>query len=380
MNPLLKLQETGQSVWYDNIQRAMLDSGDLAKKIAHDGLRGITSNPTIFEKAIAGSDDYKEAMLKLIADGKSVVEIYEALAVEDIQRAVDMFKGVYQETNKLDGYVSLEVSPLLAHDTAATIAEAQRLWATVNRPNVMIKIPATPAGIPAIQASIAAGININVTMIFAIKNYEEVAEAYLKGLEERQAAGKPIDHIASVASVFVSRIDTAVDKQIEALIQKSTDEKERATLSALRGKTAIASAKLQYQKFKEIFSTERFNKLKALGARVQRPLWASTSTKNPNYRDVLYAEALIGPDTVDTLPPATFEAFRDHGQVALTLEANLPEARHTIAKISEAGIDLGQVCQQLQDDGVKAFADSYDSLLASITAKRTALASEAARS
>src|SRR5262245_17705113 len=224
MNPLLKLQETGQSVWYDNIQRAMLDSGDLAKKISNDGLRGITSNPTIFEKAIAGSDDYKEAMLKLIAEGKSVVEIYEALAVEDIQRAVDMFKGVYEETKKLDGYVSLEVSPLLAHDTAATIAEAQRLWATVNRPNVMIKIPATPAGIPAIRTSIAAGININVTMIFALDNYEQVADAYLQGLEERQAAGKPVDHVASVASVFVSRIDTAVDKQIEALIQKSTDE------------------------------------------------------------------------------------------------------------------------------------------------------------
>jgi transaldolase len=379
MNPLIELQKLGQSVWYDNIRRAMLDNGELAQKISDDGLRGVTSNPTIFEKAIAGSDDYNEAMQKLIAQGKSVVEIYEALAIEDIQRAADLFKSVYERTNKLDGYVSLEVSPLLAHDTEATISEAKRLWATLNRPNVMIKIPATPAGIPAIRACIAAGININVTMIFALKNYEEVAEAYIKGLEQRAAAGHPIDHVASVASVFVSRIDTAVDKQLEGLINNARDENERAKLSGLLGKTAIANAKIQYQEFKEIFSTERFKKLKAQGARVQRCLWASTSTKNPKYRDVMYAEALIGPDTVDTLPPATFDAFRDHGNVSLSLEANLDEAQTMISDLAKTGISLKQVCQQLQDDGVKAFADSYESLIASIKSKQAALSTGAKR-
>jgi transaldolase len=373
MNPLIELQKLGQSVWYDNIQRSMLQNGELADKIANDGLRGVTSNPTIFEKAITGSSDYNDALQKLIGEGKGVVEIYEALAIEDIQNAADLFKTVYDSTNKLDGYVSLEVSPLLAHDTEGTIAEAKRLWATLNRPNVMIKIPATPAGIPAIEASLAAGININITMIFALKNYEEVADAYLKALEQRVAAGQPVDHIASVASVFVSRIDTAVDKQLEARINDAKDENEKKLLESLLGKTAIASAKLQYQKFKEIFSSERFAKLKAKGARVQRPLWASTSTKNPKYHDVMYAEALIGADTVDTLPPATFNAFRDHGKVGPTLDKNLEEAKQTIAGLAATGIDLARVCQQLQDDGVKAFADSYESLIASIKSKEASL-------
>jgi transaldolase len=379
MNPLVELQKLGQSVWYDNIQRSMLQNGELANKIANDGLRGVTSNPTIFEKAINGSSDYNDTMQRLIGEGKGVVEIYEALVIEDIQHTADLFRSVYDSTKKLDGYVSLEVSPLLAHDTEGTMAEAKRLWTALNRPNVMIKIPATPAGIPAIQASIAAGININITMIFALKNYEEVAEAYLKGLEQRVAAGQPVDHVASVASVFVSRIDTAVDKQLDARVNEAKDENERARLSALLGKTAIASAKLQYQRFKEIFSTERFAKLKAKGARVQRPLWASTSTKNPKYRDVMYAEALIGADTVDTLPPLTFDAFRDHGKVSPSLELNLDEAKQTIAGLAETGIDLGRVCQQLQDDGVKAFADSYESLIASIKSKQAALSTGANR-
>ncbi len=378
MNPLLEIEKLGQSIWYDNIRRALLENGDLANMIANDGLRGVTSNPTIFEKAITGSTDYNEAMQKLIAEGKSVVEIYEALAIEDIQHAADLFKPVYERTNMLDGYVSLEVSPLLAHDTEATIAEAKRLWATLNRPNVMIKIPATPAGIPAIQTCIAAGININVTMIFALKNYEQVAEAYITGLEQRAAAGQRLDHVASVASVFVSRIDTAIDKQLDARINNAKDEKDKATLSALLGKVAIACSKLQYQRFKEIFSTDRFAGLRELGARVQRPLWASTSTKNPKYPDVMYVEALIGPDTVDTLPPQTIEPFRDHGKVSLSLEKNLDEAKQTLAGIATVGIDIKQVCQQLQDDGVKAFADSYESLLASIKSKQAALASEVA--
>src|SRR5262247_1470498 len=290
MNPLVELQKLGQSVWYDNIRRALIDNNEIATKITQDDLRGITSNPTIFEKAITGSTDYNEALRKLIAEGRSVSEIYESLVIEDIQRAADLFKPVYERTNKLDGYVSLEVSPLLAHDTAGTVAEAKRLWATLNRPNVMIKIPATPEGLPAIRESIAAGININVTMIFAIENYEEVAEAYISGLEQRSAAGQPVDHVASVASVFVSRIDTAVDNQLEFRIRRSDDESEKIRLSGLLGKAAIANAKMQYLRFKEIFSSERFMKLKAQGARVQRPLWASTGTKNPNYSDVLYVE------------------------------------------------------------------------------------------
>ncbi|HEV2665079.1 MAG TPA: bifunctional transaldolase/phosoglucose isomerase, partial [Blastocatellia bacterium] len=314
-------------------------------------------------------------MRQLVAEGKGADEIYEALVIEDIQRAADLFKPVYARTNKLDGYVSLEVSPLLARDTEGTIAEAKRLWAKLDRPNVMIKIPATPEGLPAIHECIAAGININVTMIFAIENYEEVAEAYIRGLEQRAASGQPIDHVASVASVFVSRIDTAVDNQLESRIRKSEDENEKATLSGLLGKAAIANAKMQYQRFKEIFSSERFAKLKAQGARVQRPLWASTGTKNPNYSDVLYVENLIGPDTVNTLPPATFTAFRDHGKARLTIEEDLDEAKKTLEKLAEVGVDLKQVCQKLQDDGVKAFADSFESLMQSITSKRAALTS-----
>ncbi|MGH9752327.1 MAG: bifunctional transaldolase/phosoglucose isomerase, partial [Blastocatellia bacterium] len=390
MNPLIEIGKLGQSIWYDNIRRALIDSGDLAQKIGAlpagvtstlgqkvegDDLRGVTSNPTIFEKAITGSTDYDEAMRRLVAEDKSVDEIYEALVIEDIQRAADLFKPVYARTNKLDGYVSLEVSPLLARDTEGTIADAKRLWATLDRPNVMIKIPATPEGLPAIRQCIAAGININVTMIFAIENYEEVAEAYISGLEQRAAAGQPIDHVASVASVFVSRIDTAVDSQLESRIRASEDENEKATLSSLLGKAAIANAKMQYQRFKAIFSSERFAKLKARGARVQRPLWASTGTKNPNYSDVLYVENLIGPDTVNTLPPATFTAFRDHGNVRLTIEENLDEAKRTLAKLAEVGIDLKEVCRKLQDDGVKAFADSFESLMQSITSKRAALTS-----
>jgi transaldolase / glucose-6-phosphate isomerase len=390
MNPLIEIEKLGQSIWYDNIRRALIDSGDLAQKIGGlpsgvtstlgqkvggDDLRGVTSNPTIFEKAITGSTDYDEAMRRLVAEGRSVNEIYEALVIEDIQRAADLFKPVYNRTNKLDGYVSLEVSPLLARDTEGTIAEAKRLWATLDRPNVMIKIPATPEGIPAIRECIAAGVNINVTMIFAIENYEEVAEAYISGLEQRAAAGQPVDHVASVASVFVSRIDTAVDNQLESRIRRSEDENEKAKLSGLLGKTAIANAKMQYQRFKEIFSSERFAKLKAQGARVQRPLWASTGTKNPNYSDVLYVESLIGPDTVNTLPPATFTAFRDHGKVRPTIEENLDGAKRTLAELAEAGIDLKQVCQKLQDEGVKAFADSFESLMQSIASKRAALTS-----
>ena len=375
MNPLVEVEKLGQSIWYDNIRRLLIDNGDIAGKIANDDLRGITSNPTIFEKAIAGSTDYNDAMQKLIAEGKSVNDIYESLAIEDIQRAADLFKAVYERTNKLDGYVSLEVSPLLARDTAGTVAEAKRLWAALGRPNVCIKIPATPEGIPASRQAIAAGININVTMIFALENYEEVADAFISGLEDRDAAGLPIDHVASVASVFVSRIDSAIDAQLEFKIRHSNDEAEKMALSSLLGKAAIANAKIQYQRFKEIFASERFAKLKAKGAQVQRPLWASTGTKNPAYSDVLYVDSLIAPQTVNTIPPATYTAFRDHGTVALTIEIGLDQAKADLAKLAEIGISLEAVCQKLQDDGVKAFADSFDSLMQTIKSKQAAMTS-----
>jgi len=375
MNPLVEVEKLGQSIWYDNIRRLLIVNGDIAGKIANDDLRGITSNPTIFEKAIAGSADYNDAMQKLIAEGKSVNDIYESLAIEDIQRAADLFKPVYERTNKLDGYVSLEVSPLLARDTAGTVAEAKRLWAALNRPNVCIKIPATPEGIPAIRQAIAAGININVTMIFALENYEQVADAFISGLEDRDAAGLPVDHVASVASVFVSRIDSAIDAQLEARIRDAKDDAEKAAITALLGKAAIANAKIQYQRFKEIFASERFAKLKAKGAQVQRPLWASTGTKNPAYSDVLYVDSLIAPQTVNTIPPATYTAFRDHGTVALTIETGLDEAKADLARLAEIGISLEAVCQKLQDDGVKAFADSFDSLMQTIQSKQAAMTS-----
>lgn len=375
MNPLVEVEKLGQSIWYDNIRRLLIDNGDIASKIADDDLRGITSNPTIFEKAIAGSTDYNDAMQKLIAEGKGVTEIYESLAIEDIQRAADLFKPVYERTNKLDGYVSLEVSPLLANDTEGTVTEAKRLWAALGRPNVCIKIPATPEGIPAIRQAIAAGININVTMIFALENYEQVADAFISGLEDRAAAGQPVDHVASVASVFVSRIDAAVDKDLDARIAKSSDEAEKAKLTALLAKAAIANAKVQYQKFKEIFASERFAKLKAKGAQVQRPLWASTGTKNPAYSDVLYIDSLIASQTVNTIPPATYTAFRDHGTVALTIETGLDEAKAALSQLEKIGIDLGAVCQKLQDDGVKAFADSFESLMQTIKSKQASMTS-----
>lgn len=375
MNPLVELQKLGQSIWYDNIRRALLDNGTIQGLITNDDLRGVTSNPTIFDKAISDSGDYTEALRKLAVAGRSVPEIYEALAVEDIQRACDLFRPVYERTNKLDGYVSLEVSPLLANDTAGTIAEAQRLWATVSRPNVMIKVPATPAGIPAIRALIAAGLNINVTLIFAREFYLQVMAAYINGLEDRAAKNEPLDHIASVASFFVSRVDSLVDKQLETRMKAAGTEAEKAKLSELRGKAAIANAKLAYQDFKQIAATDRFQALAARGARMQRPLWASTGTKNPQYSDVLYIDTLIGPETVNTVPPATLDAYRDHGQPALTLEADLDEAKQVMDDLAAVGIDMQQVTQQLLDDGVQAFADSFEQLLATVTTRRAVLGS-----
>ncbi len=363
MNPLVELHKFGHSFWYDNIHRRMLVSGQLKRMIDEDGLRGMTSNPTIFEKAINSGTDYDAAIRQLVGRGLAVPEIYEALAVADIQAAADLFRPLYDRENGNDGYVSLEVSPKLAHDTQGTITEAQRLWGSVGRPNLMIKVPATPAGIPAIEYLIADGLNINVTLLFARETYEQVAEAYIRGLEQRAGQGRDVRQTASVASLFVSRVDTAVDK----ILQQGAAPEE------LRGKAAIANSKLLYQSYKEIFHGPRFAALREGGARVQRLLWGSTSTKNPNYSDVMYAEALIGPETVDTMPDATITAFRDHGTARATLEEGVDEARRTFERLAQVGVDIPVVMQQLQDDGVKLFADSFDQLMHSLASKREAL-------
>jgi transaldolase len=362
MTKLHQLNQLGQSAWYDNIQRALLDSGELAAFIA-DGISGVTSNPSIFNKAIAGSQDYDAAMQKLAQANKSVDEIYEALALEDIGRAADLLLPVYERTAGVDGYVSLEVSPTLAHDIAQTITEAQRLFATLGRPNVMIKVPATPAGMPAIEALIASGVNVNATLIFALEQYDAVARAYVAGLEKLAASGGDLSKAASVASFFVSRVDTSVDKALEAHPQEAH----------LQGKAAIANAKIAYARYKEIFSGPRWDALAAQGARVQRPLWASTSTKNPKYPDTLYVDTLIGPDTVNTIPPHTLKAVLDHGVIALTLETGLDQARAHLARLAELGIDMDAVTQELLDQGVDAFAQAFESLLESIAAKRKQL-------
>ncbi len=374
-NPLTEIMKLGQSIWYDNIRRAMLTSGDLQKKIEEDDLRGVTSNPTIFEKAITGSTDYDEEMKRLVTAGKSVSDIYDELIIGDIGNAADILKSVYDKTDGVDGYISLEVSPRLAYDTEGTIDEATRLFKRLNRKNVMIKIPAAQEGLPAIEEAIYRGININVTMIFSIENYEQVAEAFIKGLERRDAEGKSVDHIASVASFFVSRVDSMIDKELEKKITATTDAAECKKLEKLEGRAGVANAKLAYQKFKEIFYGARFAKLKAKGAQVQRPLWASTGTKNPKYSDVLYIDNLIGADTVNTVPPATYTAIRDHGVAKLTLEENLDDARALIENLREVGIDLGEVTRKLQEEGLAAFVTSFDTLVESIESKRDALQS-----
>ncbi len=373
MNPLAQLNKLGQSVWFDQMRRSLLTGGELKRMIEEDGLRGVTSNPTIFEKAIGGSTDYDEALKKLATGGASVENIYEALVVEDIRHAADLFRDVYDESEEVDGYISLEVSPALAHDTAKTIESAKSLFKALDRPNVMIKIPATAKGLPAIEEVIACGINVNVTLIFSRDVYVEVAERYIRGLERRVERGESVERIASVASFFVSRIDAAVDKQLEARIAKAASDDEPKRLEALFGKAAIANAKLAYQKYKEIFEGERFAKLKAKGALAQRQLWASTGTKSPRYCDVLYVESLIGANTVNTLPPETLNAFRDHGRVSSTLEEGIDEAREQLRRLAEVGISLDEVTTKLTVEGVKSFADSFLSLVAVIEARRHAV-------
>ncbi|MGB8325148.1 MAG: transaldolase [Candidatus Acidiferrum sp.] len=362
-NPLKGLLDYGQSPWMDYIRRDLLTGGGLKKMIDEDGLRGQTSNPTIFEKAITGSDLYKDILESPDAKKLDAKGIYEKVAIGDVQDACDIFKPVYQETKRRDGYVSLEVSPYLGNDTQGTLEEARRLWKAVGRENLMVKVPATPEGIPAIRQLLEEGVNINITLLFAQSAYEKVAEAYLAALEARAAKGQDVSHIASVASFFVSRIDTLIDSMIEEKVKSATVE-NRALLESIEGKVAIANAKLTYKKYQELFSGARWKALADKGAQTQRLLWASTSTKNKKYRDVLYVEELIGKDTVDTIPPATFDAFRDHGKLRNSLTEDVPGAAKTMENLQKAGISMKEVTEKLVVDGVKLFADAFTQLLA----------------
>ena len=368
MKPITKLHSLGQSIWYDNIERRLLTGGELAAMIERGDIRGITSNPSIFNNAISKSSDYDDALIPLAQQGLSKEEIYEALAIEDIRAACDLFRPLYNATDGGDGYVSLEVSPYLANDTETTRAEAARLWELVDRPNLMVKIPATRAGLPAVAQSIAAGINVNVTLIFSIARYIEVMDAYLSGLEQRLNAGQPIDHLASVASFFVSRIDTNIDSRLQAIVDAGGESAERA--AALQGKIAVASAKLAYARHKDIFGGDRWERLNTRGARIQRPLWASTSTKNPAYPDTKYVDELIGPDTVNTIPPKTLIAFGAHGSAELTLAAGVDAARAAIDELAALGISITEITQELEDQGVKSFADAFTALLESVEKRR----------
>ena len=366
-NPVQEVQRLGQSIWYDNIRRGLIKSGEL-QRLIDLGVSGVTSNPTIFEKAIAGSTDYDEALLKLVLDDKNSQAVFEALAIEDIRAAADLLRPIYDRTDGADGYASLEVSPHLAHDTEGTIAEARRLFAALDRPNVMVKVPATPEGIPVVRLLIGEGFNVNVTLIFSLDMYAEVSEAYIGGLEDLAQAGGDLSKVASVASFFVSRVDTTVDARLEEAIRDG-----QAELSALLGKAAIANAKLAYQAFQKTFSNNRFSSLRERGARVQRPLWASTGTKTPAYSDVLYVESLIGPETVNTMPEATLTAFLEHGRATETITQDGQGAQLTIKSLEEAGVSMNQVTGKLLADGVKAFVDSYDKLLANIHDKSAEL-------
>jgi transaldolase len=357
-NPLRRVHELGQSIWLDDIRRDWLRDGHLAKLIAEDALAGVTSNPAIFAKAISEGAVYNDGINSLARAGKSIDDIYETLALEDVQAAADLFKQVYAATNSGDGYVSLEVSPHLADDTKGTVAEGLRLWKAFNRPNAMIKVPGTEAGLPAITELIAAGVNLNVTLLFSVDRYKAVVDAYLAGLEQRVKAGNPIDRIASVASFFLSRIDTLVDAKLDAL----TNYEARAR----RGRAAIACARLAYQHYKQWTSSPRWQALAATGVKPQRLLWASTSSKDPAYKDTMYVEALIAPDTVNTLPPATVDAYRDHGEPAVRIEEEVDDAKETVRILKGLGIDLNVVSQQLEREGVKKFKEPFDALLATL--------------
>ena len=366
-NPLRELLNYGQSMWLDYIRRDLFTTGKLKQMIEEDGLRGMTSNPSIFEKAIAESSLYED-ILKSLASRPDLdtTARFEQIAIRDIQDAADALRAVYEDSNFRDGYVSLEVSPHLARKTKETVDEARRLWKTVNRPNVMIKVPGTTEGLPAIRQLIGEGLNINITLLFAQEVYEEVAEAYLAGLEDFARSGGSLKKIASVASFFISRIDTLVDSMLTDKLKSVSNATEEAFLKSLMGKVAIANGKLTYQRYQRIFSGPRWQALAAKGAQTQRVLWASTSTKNPAYRDVIYVEELIGPDTVNTMPPATIDAFRDHGRLRNSLTEDVAGAQKVMDDLARAGISIKQVTDKLTDDGVKLFADAFDKLLAAV--------------
>lgn len=370
-NPLLDLESFGQSIWMDFISRDTISSGQLQRWIEQDGISGVTSNPSIFQKAITESEDYDEAIRDLILQGMTREEIFRSLAVEDIQRVADLLRPTYDRTNGRDGFVSLEVSPKLSHDTTGTIEEARELWALVNRPNAMIKVPATSEGIPAIRELTGEGINVNITLLFGLPRYREVVDAYISGLEMQAAKGKPLKEIASVASFFLSRIDTLIDPMLEEKLK--SDNPRAGTAARLQGQIAIASAKVAYEIYKELFSRERFLRLAKKGARTQKLLWASTSTKNPAYKDIKYVETLIGPDTINTVPVETLNAYRDHGHPEQTLDQEVHRAYHLLNKLSIVGINLGAITQQLEDDGVAKFITAYDQLMRSLGEKETAV-------
>src|ERR1700684_4297684 len=373
MNPVKALESHGQAVWLDFLARGFVAKGDLKKLIDTDGVKGVTSNPSIFEKAIGSSDEYDGAIGHALKRGdRPVAELFEHLAIEDIQHAADVLRPVYDRLKGEDGFVSLEVSPYLAMDTKGTIAEAERLWKDVHRKNLMVKVPAPPEGLPAIEHLIGEGISINITLLFSQKVYIEVAKAYIAGLEKLVADGGDPSHVASVASFFVSRIDSAVDKQLDEKIARANDPHEKERLAALKGKVAIANAKLAYQEYKKLFSGARWDKLAAKGAKPQRLLWASTGTKNKDYSDVLYVEELIGPNTVNTVPPATLDAFRDHGTPRDSLEENVEDATQVLAELEKSGVSLDAITAELVKDGVKQFADAADKLYGAVAHKRAA--------
>jgi transaldolase len=374
MNTVQQLHEAGQSIWYDNIQRGLLRNGELAGMIAREEIRGVTSNPTIFMNAMTKTPDYDAGLTTRAKAGHSAEEIFWQLAVEDIVAGADLLGAMYQQTNAGDGYISLEVNPGLAHDTETTLSEARRLWQLVNKPNLMIKIPATKAGLPAITAAIADGINVNVTLIFSRERYAEVMDAYLQGLEQRVAAGLPVDRIASVASFFVSRVDSKVDGHLAQMVEQGGAAAAQA--AGLLGKAAIANAKLAYADYKAVFGAERFQQLRDHGARVQRPLWASTGTKNPKYSDVMYVDELIGPDTVNTVPPQTLQAFLDHGTVQPgTLEQDLSGAEQALRDLEGLGIAMRVVTQELEDEGVESFMSAFNEVVEKMEQRRQAAAS-----
>jgi transaldolase len=366
-NPLIEMQRLGQSPWHDNIRRGLLVSGELERRIADGDITGLTSNPTIFEQAISQSSDYDQALAALARAGKNAGQIFDALAIDDIRNAAGLFRGVFDRTGGADGHVSIEVDPRLANDADKTVAEATRLWQTVDVPNLLVKIPATKLGLQAIERCIARGISINVTLIFSLERYRAVIQAYQSGIRTRFKSGADISQIASVASFFVSRVDTAIDPILDRRIAQGG---QRQALEGLKGKAAIANAKLAYQMFREEFATPSWLELQGAGARRQRPLWASTSTKNPAYPDVYYVEALVGPDSVDTMPPATMDAYKDHGKPQVRITEGVDEARAVLIRLGELNIDMAAVTQKLEDDGVVSFAKSFQTLLAAVEQRR----------